>query len=71
MNRANECAFPSVVGDPGLTVREHLAALAMQGLMANRSFIDNIDRESASYAASKACMVADALLAELAKPVTP
>lgn len=50
--------------------REHFAAMAMQGLVSNHAFVDNIDRQSASFAADKARMLADALIAELAK-VTP
>jgi hypothetical protein len=48
----------------GLTKREHFAAMAMQGIMANENFIPN--KESWEYAATTAAVSsADALLKAL------
>ncbi len=51
---------------PGLTIREHFAAMAMQGCLALQS-----EHRSPSLIATEAVMMADALLAELAKPAKP
>lgn len=71
MSRADNSAHPLYDAgqqmDGGLTIREHFAALAMQGLCANHSMVDNIDLESAAWLASKSVLAADALIAELAK----
>ena len=58
-------AYPSLVGDPGLTKRELFAAMALQGLLAagREGHVANIARTARS--------AADALLAELDQPVTP
>lgn len=70
MSRGDEAAHP-VSTDPsgsthyGLSIREHFAAMAMQGL-ANCSWTWDESRES--EAAKVAVRLADALLAELAKP---
>jgi hypothetical protein len=58
-------AFPLVVGMKpynGLTKREYLAGLAMQGLMASPGNDFTFEQW-----ATRAVMMADALLAELAK----
>lgn len=75
MSRADACAFPSVMGDPGLTIREHFAGLAMQSVIASCS--DGL-LKTGEYGAAidalfaqKAISLADALIAELAKPVQP
>lgn len=69
MSRANEPLFPSL-GTPngefstavgGLTIREHFAAMAMQGLLAANY------QYTPAQLAEDAVMHADALLAELAK----
>lgn len=77
MSRSNEAAFPfpsfqgpNAVewGSPGLSVREHFAGLAMQGLAAiypqGGEFFDQ-------HIATGAVRIADALIAELAKPAAP
>lgn len=51
----------------GLTKREQLAAMAMQGILSNRSVIDCCTDISTSYAAEFSVVMADALLAELEK----
>ena len=51
---------------PGLTKRELIAAMAMQGIRANAGWIDRAAFDSAAVA-SQAVHDADALLAELAK----
>lgn len=73
MSRANDMAFPvpSGVGTPndseqlGLTIREHFAALAMQGLLASESL--DYHASSSESLAKHAVAKADALIAELAK----
>lgn len=69
MSRANEPAYPvpGLQADPdfnGLSVREHFAAMAMQGLVTHHGTIGPIDL---SETALRAVQMADALLAELAK----
>lgn len=78
-SNADEPAFPSVIterdqfgklhylnGDgPGLTKREYFAGLAMQGMLANP------DKDyDPPYLARDCRVIADALLAELAKEPT-
>lgn len=52
----------------GLTIRQHFAAMALQGLCAvdNKGEFDNI-QASAEYAAKLSVKYADALIAELNK----
>lgn len=72
MSRANEPAYPIPASDlsgsyeaaPGLTIREHFAGLAMQGLLASPSY----DGQQFTTIAHDAVEAADALIAELAKP---
>jgi hypothetical protein len=52
----------------GLTIREHFAALAMQGLMAADG--RNGETWQVGRCAARAVQEADALIAELAKPTT-
>lgn len=77
MGRGDEHAFP-VAGmqapndnfiwpTGGLTIREHFAATAMQGMLAARLGDDC----SVPAVAESAIQYADALIAELAKPATP
>jgi hypothetical protein len=69
----NERAFPSFdrVGDivcspeEGLTKREYIAAIAMQGMLANSALVNNTTPDT--YVAKWALSQADALIAELAK----
>lgn len=68
------CTYP--VGDnwafcPGFTKREYISALAMQGMCSNPT-ISNTDpsRTGAEVVAEAARIMADALLAELAKDQT-
>lgn len=69
MSRATEVAFPQHPGQEevpvfgGLTIREHFAGLAMQGLLAHSLAGERPDAELANWAVK----AADALLAELAK----
>ena len=76
MNRANEPAYPVPLGaeeglaagmNPnGLTKREHFAALAMQGILANPIY-DPPRRAKLGGMSEDAVAAADALLAELEK----
>ncbi|HEY3494563.1 MAG TPA: hypothetical protein VGK73_07750 [Polyangiaceae bacterium] len=72
MSRANEPAYPAELdsfnkGLSGLTVREAFAMAAMQGLLAAESEADGFYQPD--KLAHAAVVRADALLAELAKPV--
>jgi hypothetical protein len=75
MSRADEQAFPvpAVAGLPnghaeygaaGITIREHFAAMAMQGVLVRSHLTTN----SQSACAKLAVEHADALLAALSKP---
>lgn len=66
MSRANDPAYPCPTGDSGyggLTIREHFAAMAMQGLIASMTDV-GVDE---ALTAKLAVIQADALIAELAK----
>lgn len=70
MSRANDMVYPCHRDDApnntvqcGLTIREHFAAMAMQGLLAY--FGD--EEQSSDVTARGAVHQADALIAELAK----
>jgi hypothetical protein len=52
-------------GRDGLTKREHFAAMAMQGIAANHSLVD--DAGAAKWVASQSLAYADALLYALEK----
>lgn len=71
-SRANEPAYPVPTfqgpnsvewGTNGMTLREHYAGLAMQGLNANPQWAD----QSAARRYARAVADADGMLAELAK----
>ena len=78
MSRANEFAFPAVglelsngevrlpVAHQGLTIREHFAAMAMQGLLANASTCTQ-EVGTIGEIVHSAVRHADALITELAK----
>lgn len=70
MSRANEPAFgtadPDCPVNNGLTIREHFAAMAMQGLLAAQIH-GFTDVPAKGPYASMAVGMADALIAELAK----
>lgn len=71
MSRANQPAFPAqwrLEGD-GLSVREYFAAMAMQGWLAKNG-TDNYANGHLSCA-TESVRWADALITELAKPVSP
>ena len=51
-----------------MTIREKIAAMAMQGMLSNQSIIDQSNCKTAKWIAEHAEIHADALLAELAKP---
>jgi hypothetical protein len=72
MSRANEPAFPGENAmrfgqtndcNPGMTLREHFAGLAMQGELAS----DPLRAHCAADIAANAVRCADALIAELEK----
>ena len=50
----------------GLTKREHFAAMAMQGILANRGMVDQLDQASMKWVVEYAILSADALLCALA-----
>ncbi len=72
MSRGNEPAYPATQyyeGQPnytneGMTLREHFAATAMQGLCAH---FGTCGEQDIAETTRRAVMVADALIAELAK----
>jgi hypothetical protein len=61
--KGTECAFPTGHdGDPGMTVRDHLASMAMQGILAD----SEVSADKPSMA--KWCYdMADAMIAESQK----
>jgi hypothetical protein len=80
MSRANEPAFPGENAmrfgqtndcNPGMTLREHFAGLAMQGFAANSELSAKLARQQpetvAQVYAVAAVLAADALIAELEK----
>lgn len=76
MSRADESAFPvpATAHTPpvyGLTVREHFAALAMQALIGTSAApcLTDCLGGAEAHCAAGAVKMADALIAELAKPV--
>lgn len=63
-NLGETCAYPTGhFGDPGMTLRQHLAGLAMQGITAHPEFGSGTFTGIAETAVKQA----DALIAELAK----
>jgi hypothetical protein len=62
VSRANDPVHPNMM-EAGLTIREHFAAMAMQGMLANPTF----DALEACVMDKRAVAWADALIAELAK----
>ncbi|MER1935816.1 hypothetical protein [Proteus terrae] len=46
----------------GMTLRDYLAAKAMQGILANPAQLDNVNDKSAEWVARDAYRVADAML---------
>ena len=46
----------------GMTLRDYLAAKAMQGILANPAQLDNVNDESAEWVSRDAYRVADAML---------
>jgi hypothetical protein len=70
MSRVNDPVHPTMM-DAGLTIREHFAAMAMQGFIATGKYADvhSYDMVSAGAMsiAKRAVICADALIAELAK----
>lgn len=70
----NAFAMPAVTGFPngevmwgaqGLTKRELFAAMAMQGIVANTSMIDDLNDSAVKWAAKRAVQQADALIEAL------
>lgn len=73
MSRGGANAFPSALGDPGLTVREHFAALFTQAVIAKNPpcgefHADMNECDKPALYARAGVLYADALIAELAKP---
>jgi hypothetical protein len=73
MRKPTDCAFPHSydadgkrVVHLGLSIREHFAAMAMQGLLAT-GLPGYTDKLATLYTARRAAEYADALIAELAK----
>ena len=48
-----------------MTIREECAKAAMQGILANRGLIDQLDPASVKWAAKRAILSADALLSAM------
>lgn len=53
---------------PGLTIRQHFAAMAMQGIVSNQGMIDT---DNWKWLAESSVAAADALIAELNNNPTP
>lgn len=79
MTKPNDQAFSSVPTDvagspvdwePGLTKREYFAALAMQALMVSPKLSETWEY-ACELRAEVACIMADALIAELNKKKVP
>jgi hypothetical protein len=51
-----------VIGSAGMTMRDYLAAKAMQGILSNPGQLDNVNDEAARWVARDAYLVADAML---------
>jgi hypothetical protein len=49
----------------GMTLLEHYAGLAMQGLLANNNIVDGLDEAGATWVAKRSAIAAKALIAEL------
>ncbi len=67
MTRATEMVYPCEGPNAtayGLTIREHFAAMAMQGILASGA---NEPHANYVWCANRAVVMADALIAELAK----
>jgi hypothetical protein len=69
MSRGDDSAFPVAASEKsllvyGLTIREHFAGLAMQGLLASGG---NDVHANFEFCASNAVSLADAIIAELSK----
>ena len=62
---AGEAGYP--YPSSGMTLRQHYAGLAIQGLLANPNSVQVSSEDLAKYAAD----CAGFLIAELAKPVSP
>ena len=72
MSNPNACAFPTVASDPGLTIREEFAKAMAQAMIGTAAApcllgLDGCEPNTAAAAVK----MADALIAELAKPVVP
>lgn len=48
--------------DTGMSLRDYLAAKAMQGILANPAQLDNVNDKSAEWVSRDAYLVADAML---------
>ena len=59
------------ITEPGLTKREHFAAMAMQGILASNPpyLYGNVERPMPVSVAAEATIYADALIEALNKPV--
>ena len=58
-----EASWPNEnVRTEGLVLRDHFAALAMQGILSNPGQLDSVNESAASWVARDAYLVADAML---------
>jgi hypothetical protein len=73
LERTGITAYREEVTVTGVTLREQFAAMAMQGLLAGNysALAGNADSPVPSALAQEAVAHADALIAELNKPVKP
>jgi hypothetical protein len=67
MERTGPTAYREEVTVPGITLREQLAAMAMQGILSSASFQGPVHQGCVVSAADRAVEAADALIAELNK----
>ena len=71
MLNPNACAYPATRPDgdleSGLTIREHFAAMAMQGMLANEHFFGPLFQQKPEAAAEFATACADELISALNK----
>ncbi len=48
--------------DTGMSLRDYLAAKAMNGILSNHCMIDNVTEQSAAWVAKESYQMADAML---------
>lgn len=67
MITGNENAYPSQLGDPGLTIRQHFAALAMQGILSTMRST-SLTESQLKVIAKESVVAAGLLITELNNP---